>query len=110
MRMNGDSLTDVPSMVVPGSDSVFCECLFIVLGCCFNHLAGTEGARKGVSWEGVLLWRELKVASVMFADAVPLLSFPYASSGENTGIVKKLPKFQNRELEATRSQRVDYPM
>lgn len=91
-------------------DSVLCECLFIILGCCFNHLVGTEGADKGMSWGGALLWRESKVTSVMFADAVALLSFPYASSGENTGIVKKLLKFQNRELEATRSQRVDYPM
>jgi hypothetical protein len=63
-----------------------------------------------VSWEGVPLWREPKMTSMMFADAVALLSFPYASSGENTGIVKKLQNFQNRELEATRSQRVDYPM
>ncbi|XP_040822192.1 protein sel-1 homolog 3 isoform X2 [Ochotona curzoniae] len=43
-------------------------------------------------------------------DVVTLLDFPYASSGENTGIVKKLPKFQNRELEATRRQRLDYPV
>lgn len=43
-------------------------------------------------------------------DVVPLLGFFYASSGENTGIVKKFLKFQNRELEATRSQRIDYPM
>ncbi|XP_004681422.1 PREDICTED: protein sel-1 homolog 3 [Condylura cristata] len=43
-------------------------------------------------------------------DAVTLLSFVYASSGENTGIVKKIPRFQNRELEATRHQRIDYPV
>ncbi|XP_017206070.1 protein sel-1 homolog 3 isoform X1 [Oryctolagus cuniculus] len=43
-------------------------------------------------------------------DAVTLLEFPYASSGENTGIVKKLPRFRNRELEATRRQRLDYPV
>ncbi|XP_045140013.1 protein sel-1 homolog 3 [Echinops telfairi] len=43
-------------------------------------------------------------------DLVTLLGFPYASSGENTGIVKKFSKFRNRELEATRRQRVDYPM
>ncbi|TKC47009.1 hypothetical protein EI555_011100, partial [Monodon monoceros] len=30
--------------------------------------------------------------------------------GENTGIVKKFPRFQNRELEATRRQRKDYPV
>ncbi|XP_036620786.1 protein sel-1 homolog 3 [Trichosurus vulpecula] len=43
-------------------------------------------------------------------DVVNILSFPYASSGENTGIVKKFQRFQNRELEATRRQRIDYPM
>ncbi|XP_055981565.1 protein sel-1 homolog 3 [Sorex fumeus] len=43
-------------------------------------------------------------------DVVPLLGFFYASSGENTGIVKKFLRFQNRELEATRGQRIDYPM
>ncbi|XP_011749742.1 protein sel-1 homolog 3 isoform X1 [Macaca nemestrina] len=43
-------------------------------------------------------------------DVVALLGFPYASSGENTGIVKKFPRFQNRELEATRRQRMDYPV
>lgn len=29
------------SMVVPGLDSVFCECLITFLGYCFNRLAGT---------------------------------------------------------------------
>ncbi|XP_036900677.1 protein sel-1 homolog 3 [Sturnira hondurensis] len=43
-------------------------------------------------------------------DAVTLLGFLYASSGENTGIVKTLPRFRNRELEATRRQRIDYPV
>ncbi|XP_074205719.1 protein sel-1 homolog 3 [Camelus bactrianus] len=43
-------------------------------------------------------------------DVVTLLGFLYASSGENTGIVKKFPRFQNRELEATRRQRIDYPV
>ncbi|XP_074252067.1 protein sel-1 homolog 3 isoform X4 [Saimiri boliviensis] len=43
-------------------------------------------------------------------DAVALLGFPYASSGENTGIVKKFLRFRNRELEATRRQRMDYPV
>ncbi|XP_045690500.1 protein sel-1 homolog 3 [Phyllostomus hastatus] len=43
-------------------------------------------------------------------DAVTLLGFLYASSGENTGIVKTMPRFQNRELEATRRQRIDYPV
>ncbi|KAM5338187.1 protein sel-1 homolog 3 [Glossophaga mutica] len=43
-------------------------------------------------------------------DEVTLLGFLYASSGENTGIVKTLPRFQNRELEATRRQRIDYPV
>ncbi|XP_042530748.1 protein sel-1 homolog 3 isoform X1 [Dipodomys spectabilis] len=43
-------------------------------------------------------------------DEATLLAFPYASSGENTGIVKKLLRFQNRELEATRCQRTDYPV
>jgi hypothetical protein len=50
------------------------------------------------------------VAVLLFADVVAFLDFPYASSGENTGVVKKLLRFQNRELEATRHQRVDYPM
>lgn len=44
------------------------------------------------------------------ADVVTLLGFLYASSGENTGIVKTLPRFWNRELEATRRQRIDYPV
>uniref|UniRef100_A0A8C2N8H8 Protein sel-1 homolog 3 n=3 Tax=Cricetulus griseus TaxID=10029 RepID=A0A8C2N8H8_CRIGR len=56
------------------------------------------------------LWANRIPQCPLESDAVALLSFPYASSGENTGIVKKLPKFRNRELEATRSQRVDYPM
>ncbi|XP_076992651.1 protein sel-1 homolog 3 [Tamandua tetradactyla] len=43
-------------------------------------------------------------------DVVPLLDFPYASSGENTGIVKRFSRFHNRELEATRRQRMDYPV
>ncbi|XP_045845657.1 protein sel-1 homolog 3 [Meles meles] len=43
-------------------------------------------------------------------DVVTLLGFLYASSGENTGIVKKFPRFRNRELEATRRQRIDYPV
>ncbi|XP_064142061.1 protein sel-1 homolog 3 isoform X3 [Loxodonta africana] len=43
-------------------------------------------------------------------DMVTLLGFPYASSGENTGIVKKFARFRNRELEATRRQRMDYPV
>lgn len=51
-----------------------------------------------------------KVAVLLFADVVAFLDFPYASSGENTGIVKKLWRFQNRELEATRCQRTDYPV
>ncbi|XP_030169952.1 protein sel-1 homolog 3 isoform X3 [Lynx canadensis] len=44
------------------------------------------------------------------SDVVTLLGFLYASSGENTGIVKKFPRFHNRELEATRRQRIDYPV
>ncbi|XP_053433719.1 protein sel-1 homolog 3 isoform X1 [Nycticebus coucang] len=43
-------------------------------------------------------------------DVAVLLGFPYASSGENTGIVKKFQRFRNRELEATRRQRMDYPV
>lgn len=96
-------------MVVPGLGSMSCKFLITFLGYSVWLEPGVEGARKGVPMEGVLLRRELKVNSVMVTDAVALLSFPYASSGENTGIVKKLPRFQNRELEATRSQRVDYP-
>ncbi|XP_025742711.1 protein sel-1 homolog 3 isoform X1 [Callorhinus ursinus] len=44
------------------------------------------------------------------SDVVTILGFLYASSGENTGIVKKFPRFHNRELEATRRQRIDYPV
>lgn len=51
-----------------------------------------------------------KAAVLLFADVVTLLGFLYASSGENTGIVKKFPRFHNRELEATRRQRIDYPV
>uniref|UniRef100_K7GEM7 SEL1L family member 3 n=1 Tax=Pelodiscus sinensis TaxID=13735 RepID=K7GEM7_PELSI len=43
-------------------------------------------------------------------DAVEILSFPYASSGEKTGIVKKFKKFHNRELETIRQHQIDYPM
>ncbi|XP_047423239.1 protein sel-1 homolog 3 isoform X1 [Sciurus carolinensis] len=43
-------------------------------------------------------------------DVVALLGSLYASSGENTGIVRKLLRFRNRELEATRCQRMDYPV
>nr|XP_060511289.1 protein sel-1 homolog 3 isoform X7 [Panthera onca] len=52
----------------------------------------------------------LESAVLLFADVVTLLGFLYASSGENTGIVKKFPRFHNRELEATRRQRIDYPV
>ncbi|XP_077632700.1 protein sel-1 homolog 3 isoform X1 [Crocuta crocuta] len=52
----------------------------------------------------------LENAVLLFADVVTLLGFLYASSGENTGIVKKFPRFHNRELEATRRQRIDYPV
>ncbi|XP_013929837.1 PREDICTED: protein sel-1 homolog 3-like [Thamnophis sirtalis] len=43
-------------------------------------------------------------------DLMEILSFPYASSGERTGIVKKFPKFINRELEAIRKHHTSYPM
>ncbi|XP_051030068.1 protein sel-1 homolog 3 isoform X2 [Phodopus roborovskii] len=56
------------------------------------------------------LWANRIPQCPLESDAVALLSFLYASSGENSGIVKKLPRFQNRELEAIRSQRADYPM
>ncbi|XP_048964681.1 protein sel-1 homolog 3 isoform X4 [Canis lupus dingo] len=52
----------------------------------------------------------LENAVLLFADVVTLLGFLYASSGENTGIVKKFLRFHNRELEATRRQRIDYPV
>uniref|UniRef100_A0A674I5I4 SEL1L family member 3 n=1 Tax=Terrapene triunguis TaxID=2587831 RepID=A0A674I5I4_9SAUR len=42
-------------------------------------------------------------------DAVEILSFPYASSGEKTGIVKKFKRFHNRELETIRQHQIDYP-
>ncbi|XP_048219820.1 protein sel-1 homolog 3 isoform X2 [Perognathus longimembris pacificus] len=56
------------------------------------------------------LWVNRIPQCPMENDEATLLAFPYASSGENTGIVKKLLRFQNRELEATRSQRTDYPV
>uniref|UniRef100_A0A670ZAB8 SEL1L family member 3 n=1 Tax=Pseudonaja textilis TaxID=8673 RepID=A0A670ZAB8_PSETE len=37
------------------------------------------------------------------------INFPYASSGEGTGIVKKFQKFKNRELEAIRKHHLSYP-
>ncbi|XP_067418659.1 protein sel-1 homolog 3 isoform X2 [Emydura macquarii macquarii] len=43
-------------------------------------------------------------------DAVEILHFPYASSGEKTGIVKKFKRFKNRELETIRRHQIDYPM
>ncbi|XP_060102199.1 protein sel-1 homolog 3 [Heteronotia binoei] len=43
-------------------------------------------------------------------DAVEILSFPYASSGEMAGIVKKFQKFKNRELETVRKHRIGYPI
>uniref|UniRef100_A0A8C8S7Y7 SEL1L family member 3 n=1 Tax=Pelusios castaneus TaxID=367368 RepID=A0A8C8S7Y7_9SAUR len=44
------------------------------------------------------------------SDAVEILRFPYASSGEKTGIVKKFSRFKNRELETIRQHQIDYPM
>uniref|UniRef100_A0A8C5SFF7 SEL1L family member 3 n=1 Tax=Laticauda laticaudata TaxID=8630 RepID=A0A8C5SFF7_LATLA len=38
-----------------------------------------------------------------------IINFPYASSGEGTGIVKKFQKFKNRELEAIRKHHLSYP-
>ncbi|KAL8207563.1 UNVERIFIED_CONTAM: hypothetical protein K2H54_058974 [Gekko kuhli] len=43
-------------------------------------------------------------------DAVEILSFPYASSGEMAGIVKKFGKFKNRELETIRKRQIGYPI
>ncbi|XP_077157605.1 protein sel-1 homolog 3 [Paroedura picta] len=43
-------------------------------------------------------------------DAVEILSFPYASSGEMAGVVKKFQKFKNRELEAIRKHQIGYPI
>ncbi|XP_058049194.1 protein sel-1 homolog 3 isoform X2 [Ahaetulla prasina] len=42
-------------------------------------------------------------------DLTEILNFPYASSGEGTGIVKKFQKFENRELEAIRKDHTSYP-
>ncbi|XP_007953473.1 protein sel-1 homolog 3 [Orycteropus afer afer] len=66
-----------------------------------------------LEWNMGYIWnlRANKIPQCPFEnDLVALLGFPYASSGENTGIVKKFPRFQNRELEATRRQRMDYPV
>ncbi|XP_054855526.1 protein sel-1 homolog 3 [Eublepharis macularius] len=43
-------------------------------------------------------------------DAVEILSFPYASSGEMAGMVKKFQKFKNRELETIRKHQIGYPV
>ncbi|XP_015280507.1 PREDICTED: protein sel-1 homolog 3, partial [Gekko japonicus] len=43
-------------------------------------------------------------------DAVEILSFPYASSGEMAGIVKKFGEFKNRELETIRKRQIGYPI
>ncbi|XP_070613089.1 protein sel-1 homolog 3 isoform X2 [Erythrolamprus reginae] len=42
-------------------------------------------------------------------DLVEILNFPYASSGDRTGIVKKFQKFKNRELDAIRKHHTSYP-
>ncbi|XP_008117030.2 protein sel-1 homolog 3 isoform X1 [Anolis carolinensis] len=42
-------------------------------------------------------------------DAVEILNFPYASSGEMAGLVKKFPKFKNRELERIRKRQISSP-
>ncbi|XP_019497966.1 PREDICTED: protein sel-1 homolog 3 isoform X3 [Hipposideros armiger] len=66
-----------------------------------------------LEWNMDYIWslRANKIPQCPFEnDVVTLLGFLYASSGENTGIVKKFPRFQNRELEATRHQRIDYPV
>ncbi|KAF6372469.1 SEL1L family member 3 [Rhinolophus ferrumequinum] len=66
-----------------------------------------------LEWNVDYIWslRANKIPQCTFEnDVVTLLGFLYASSGENTGIVKKFPSFQNRELEATRYQRIDYPV
>ncbi|XP_070804831.1 LOW QUALITY PROTEIN: protein sel-1 homolog 3 [Pituophis catenifer annectens] len=42
-------------------------------------------------------------------DLMDILNFPYASSGEGTGIVKRFQKFKNRELEAIRKDHTSYP-
>ncbi|XP_011363699.1 protein sel-1 homolog 3 [Pteropus vampyrus] len=66
-----------------------------------------------LEWNMDYIWnlRANKIPQCPFEnDLVTLLGFLYASSGENTGIVKKFPRFQNRELEATRRQRIDYPV
>uniref|UniRef100_A0A8C2UU04 SEL1L family member 3 n=2 Tax=Chinchilla lanigera TaxID=34839 RepID=A0A8C2UU04_CHILA len=65
------------------------------------------GWNMGYVWK---LWAHRIPQCPLENDVVAFLDFPYASSGENTGIVKKLLRFQNRELEATRCQRMDYPV
>ncbi|KAM3831833.1 protein sel-1 homolog 3 isoform 2-T2 [Vipera latastei] len=40
---------------------------------------------------------------------VEILTFPYASGGEATGVVKKFQKFKNSELEAIRKHHMNYP-
>ncbi|XP_019408941.1 PREDICTED: protein sel-1 homolog 3 [Crocodylus porosus] len=43
-------------------------------------------------------------------DAVQILNFLYASTGEKTGIVKKFERFKNKELETIRQHQIDYPV
>ncbi|XP_030047116.1 protein sel-1 homolog 3 isoform X2 [Microcaecilia unicolor] len=69
--------------------------------------------KKCLAWNIEVIWK-LKANRIPRCsyedDMTQLLSFPYASSGENNGIVKKLARFQNRELEAIRQRHADYPM
>ncbi|XP_004847247.1 protein sel-1 homolog 3 [Heterocephalus glaber] len=65
------------------------------------------GWNMGYIWK---LWANRIPQCPLENDVVAFLDFLYASSGENTGIMKKLLRFQNRELEATRFQRTDYPV
>ncbi|XP_074847871.1 protein sel-1 homolog 3 [Carettochelys insculpta] len=64
-------------------------------------------------WSSEYLWR-LQANRIPQCphenDAVEILSFPYASSVEKTGIVKKFERFHNRELETIRQHQIDYPM
>nr|XP_033803992.1 protein sel-1 homolog 3 [Geotrypetes seraphini] len=69
--------------------------------------------KKCLAWNFEVIWR-VKANRILQCpyedDVTQFLSFPYASSGEKNGIVKKLAIFQNRELEAIRQRHADYPM
>ncbi|KAJ7327057.1 hypothetical protein JRQ81_016816 [Phrynocephalus forsythii] len=68
--------------------------------------------RVCLKWSFEYMWR-LQANRIPWCphenDAIEILSFLYASSGERTGLVKKFQKFKNRELETMRKHQIGYP-